>query len=63
MSHKNQQLHLSNQRRCSRRVVLEGGGNLLLRLVVTSKTVDTRLDENQTELGVLVLPMVAESKR
>ena len=44
-----------NEGRGSRRIVLECWRDLLLRLVVTGKTVDTRLDENETELGVLVL--------
>jgi hypothetical protein len=41
-------------------VILEGRGNLLLRLVVTSKTVDTRLDQDKTELGVLVFAVDLE---
>jgi hypothetical protein len=42
------------------RVVLEGGRNLLLGLIVASKPVDPRLDQDKTELGVLVLPVVLE---
>ena len=44
-----------NEGRGGGRVVLERWGDLLLGLVVTSKTVDTRLDQDETELGVLVL--------
>ena len=51
---------LGNQSRSSGRVVFESGRNLLLRLVVASETVDTRLDENQAELGVLVLAVRLE---
>ena len=36
-------------------LVLEGGGNGTLGLVVTGKTVDTGLDKNEAELGVHVL--------
>lgn len=42
------------------RVVLEGRGNLLLGLVVASKTVNPGLDQDKTELGVLVLPVDLE---
>ena len=41
-------------------VVLERWGDLLLRLVVASETVDAGLDENETELGVLVLAVSLE---
>ncbi len=41
-------------------VVLERWGDLLLRLVVASETVDTGLDENEAELGVLVLAVRLE---
>ena len=44
-----------NEGRSGSRVVLERWGDLLLRLVVASETVDAGLDENETELGVLVL--------
>ena len=37
------------------RVVLEGGRNLLLGLIVASKPVDPRLNQDKAELGVLVL--------
>ena len=41
-------------------VVLERWGDLLLRLVVASEAVDAGLDENETELGVLVLAVGLE---
>jgi len=50
-------VRLSNEGGGGGRVVLEGGGNLLLGLVVARKTVDPRLDQDKTELGVLVLPV------
>lgn len=37
------------------RLVLPGGGEDTDGLVVTSQTVDTGLDQNEAELGVLVL--------
>lgn len=46
--------HSCNQSGGGGRVVLEGRRNLLLGLVVTSKTVNARLDQDETELGVLV---------
>ena len=49
-----------NEGRSGSRVVLERRGDLLLGLVVTSKTVDTRLDQDETELGVLVLAVGLE---
>jgi len=39
-------------------VVPPGGREGLARLVVASKAVDTSLDENQTELGVLILAVL-----
>ena len=36
-------------------VVLESGGDLLLRLVVSRQSVDSRLDQDEAKLGVLVL--------
>ena len=42
------------------RLVLPGGGQDANGLVVAGKTVDTRLDENETELGVLVLAVALE---
>ena len=46
---------LGNESGSGGSLVLEGRGDGTLGLVVTSKTVDTRLDENQTELGITVL--------
>lgn len=43
-----------------RGLVLPGGGKDTDGLVVTGQTVDTGLDENQTELGVLVLAVALE---
>lgn len=43
-----------------RGLVLPGGGKDTDGLVVTGKTVDTGLDENQAELGVLVLAVALE---
>ena len=42
------------------RLVLPGGGKDTDGLVVTGQTVDTGLDENQAELGVLVLAVALE---
>ena len=47
--------YLCNEGGCGGRVVLERWGDRLCLLVVSGKTVDTRLDENEAELGVLVL--------
>jgi hypothetical protein len=44
-----------DESRGSSRIVLERRGDLLPRLVVASKTVDTGLNENEAELGILVL--------
>lgn len=41
-------------------LVLPGRGQNTDGLVVTGETVDTRLDENETELGVLVLAVALE---
>ena len=46
---------LRDEGRSGSRVVLERRRDLLLCLVVASKTVDTRLDQDKAELGVLVL--------
>lgn len=46
-----------NERGSSGSVILESWRNLLLRLVVASKTVDSRFNQDKTELGVLVLPV------
>lgn len=42
------------------RFVLEGWCNNLGASVVTSKTVDTRLDTDETEFGVLVVTVTLE---
>lgn len=44
-----------NQSGSSRRVVLECWRDLLLGFVVSGETVDTGLDQDEAELGVLVL--------
>jgi len=49
-----------NESRCGRRIVLERWRDLLLRLVVASKTVDARLDQNEAELRVLVFAVSLE---
>ena len=51
---------LGDESRRGSRVVLEGRGDLLLGLIVASETVDPGLDEDKTELGVLVLPVYLE---
>jgi len=51
---------LGNESRRGAAVVLEGGRDLLLGLVVACQTVDTRLDENETELGVPVFSVDLE---
>ena len=50
----------SNKRRGGGGVVFECWWDLLLCLVIAGKAVDTRLDQDQTELGVLVLPVGLE---
>lgn len=47
--------HLSNEGGGGSGLVTPGGGQDTDGLVVTRQTVDTGLDENETELGVLVL--------
>ena len=47
--------HLSNEGAGSGGLVLPGGGKDTDGLVVTGKTVDTRLDKNQAELAIPVL--------
>jgi hypothetical protein len=49
-----------NERRRRRRVVLERGRDGLLGLVVAGEAVDTGLDEDEAELGVLVLTVDLE---
>lgn len=44
-----------DQSACSSAVILECRWDLLLRFIVASKTVNTGLDENEAEFGVLVL--------
>ena len=46
---------LGDQGRGGGGLVLEGGGDDLSGLVVSGESVDSRLDENESELGVLVL--------
>ena len=47
----------SHKRRGGCRVVFERRRDLLLRLVVARKAVNTGFDQDQTEFGVLVLPV------
>jgi len=48
---------LRHKRRGGGRVVFERRWDLLLRLVVPGKAVNTGFDQDQTEFGVLVLPV------
>jgi hypothetical protein len=51
-------LHLPtscNQSASSSGIIFESRGNLLFRLVIPCQTMDSGLDEDQAELGVLVL--------
>jgi len=48
---------LSDKGRGSRRIILESRGDLLLGLVVPRKSVDPRLDQDEAELGVPILPV------
>lgn len=52
--------HLGDKGRSSRRIVLEGGSDLLLGLVVPREPVDPRLDQDKTELRVPILPVNLE---
>ena len=45
---------------CIHPLLLPGGRKLLRALVVASETVNTALDENQTELGVAVLSVALQ---
>ena len=45
---------------CTHFLLLPGGRKLLSALVVASETVNTALDENQTELGVAVLSVALQ---
>jgi hypothetical protein len=49
--------------RGSENLLLPGGRELLGALVVASQAVDTALDQNQAELGVLVLASEKEERR
>jgi hypothetical protein len=51
------QRHLSDQSRGSSRIILERRWDLLLGLVVPGEAVDPGLDQDKTELGVLVFPV------
>ena len=51
---------LSDQSRSGGRLVLPVGGQLAGTLVVAGQAVDARLDENEAELGVLVLAVDLE---
>lgn len=55
-----QMLRLGNKGGSGSGLVLESRGDGTLGLVVTSETVDTRLDENEAELGVHVLAVTLE---
>lgn len=52
--------HLSNKRRRRRGIILERRRDLLLGLIVAGETMDPGLDEDKTELGVLVFPVGLE---
>jgi len=54
LSHNNR---LSNQSTSCSTIILERRGNLLLRFVIPSQSVNSALDENQPKLGVLVFPV------
>ena len=51
----NQTEHLGHQRRCRGGLVLEGGRQGLHTLVVPGEAVNAALNQNQAELGILVL--------
>jgi hypothetical protein len=53
-------LFLVDESRSSGRLVLPGGGKDTDSLVVSRKTVDSRLDQNKTELRVLVLSVLLQ---
>ena len=54
------QVSSGNKRRCGGGVIFERWWDLLLGLVVAGQAVNTGLDQDQTELGVLVLPVGLE---
>jgi hypothetical protein len=49
------QYTLRDQSGCGSRIILESRRNLLLGLVIPRQTVNPRLDQDQPELGILVL--------
>ena len=51
---------LLHMKRFIQHLLLPGGRKLLSTLVVTSQTVNTALDQNQTELGVAVLSVALQ---
>ena len=51
---------LLHVKRFIQHLLLPGGRKLLSTLVVTSQTVNTALDQNQTELGVAVLSVALQ---
>lgn len=53
-------IRLGDQGAGRRRLVLPGGGKDTDGLVIASQAVDTGLDENEAELGVLVLAVALE---
>lgn len=53
-------LHLCDDGAGSGALVLPGRGEDTDSLIVTGETVDSRLDENETELGVLVLAVALQ---
>lgn len=57
----------SDQSRSGSRIILERGRNLLLSLVIPGKPMNPRLDQDKTELGILVfavdLQMLADGDR
>ncbi|KAF0732682.1 hypothetical protein Ae201684P_014367 [Aphanomyces euteiches] len=55
-----EQLRLCDQSGSSGRFVLPVGAQLAVHAVVASQTVDTGFDQNQTELGVLVLTVAVQ---
>lgn len=52
--------NLGNKSRGSARLVLPVGSQHALRFVVTSQTVNSGLDENQTEFAVLILAVALQ---
>merc|ERR1719193_1967462 len=56
-NHANCYVTLGDKSRCSAGLVFPGGGKNTLGLVVPSQTMNSRLDQNEPKLGVLVLPI------